>query len=56
MGYLFYCCNLILQCAKFYKCMAEHEIIEEEDYVEICEEIKESLPFRVEDCEEFNDW
>ena len=40
---------------KFYKCMAEHEKIEEDDYVEICEEIKESLPFWVEDCEEFND-
>ena len=36
---------------KFYKCMAEHEKIKVDDYVEICEEIKERLSVWVEECE-----
>ena len=39
---------------KFYRCMMKNGKIEEADYEFLCEEIKESMPFWIEDCKNFN--
>ena len=41
---------------KFYKCMMEHGKIDKSDYELLSQDIKEMMPFWVEECDDFNDW
>lgn len=40
---------------KFYKCMLEHGFVDKEAYEELCSDIKEGMPYWLDDCEEYND-
>lgn len=41
---------------KFYRCMMEHGKIDKSDYELLSQDIKEMMPFWVEECDDFNDW
>lgn len=41
---------------KFYKCMTEHGKIDKSDYELLNQDIKEMMPFWVEECDDFNEW
>lgn len=41
---------------KFYKCMAENNIVDPADYESFASEIKEGVPLWKEECEDFNAW